>query len=210
MSNAETELAGFVHDALARGLPRAEIERALAEAGWSDAQVRSALARYAEVAFPVPVPRPRRQPSARETFLHLVLFSMLGLSAWYFGTLVFALIDMALPDPALDHHAARLVERSLRWSIAALVVAFPTYLFLAVRTEAESARWTSGARRWLTYATLFVAALVIVGDLIGLVFQFLSGELTMRVALKFLTVGVIAGAIFAFYLRSAARDPAER
>jgi hypothetical protein len=52
----------------------------------------------------------------------------------------------------------------------------------------------------LTYITLFVAAGVLIGDLISLVFNFLGGELTVRFVLKVLTVGVIAGTIFGHYL----------
>jgi hypothetical protein len=56
-------------------------------------------------------------------------------------------------------------------------------------------------RRWLTYVTLFLAAGVLVGDLITLVYNVLAGELTLRFVLKVLIVGAIAGAIFWFYLR---------
>jgi len=59
----------------------------------------------------------------------------------------------------------------------------------------------SVVRRWLTYVTLFLAAGVLVGDLITLVYNVLAGELTLRFALKVLIVGAIAGAIFWFYLR---------
>lgn len=35
----------------------------------------------ADLVFPVPVPRPRQQVSAREAFLYLVMFSMLYVSS---------------------------------------------------------------------------------------------------------------------------------
>ena len=38
------------------------------------------------------------------------------------------------------------------------------------------------------------------GDLIALLYSLLSGELSMRVTLKVLAVGLIAGGIFAYYL----------
>jgi hypothetical protein len=55
-------------------------------------------------------------------------------------------------------------------------------------------------RKWLTYATLFIAASVLVADLSTLVFNLLGGELTMRFLLKVATVGIIAGAVFGYYL----------
>ena len=48
--------------------------------------------------------------------------------------------------------------------------------------------------------TLFVAAGVIIGDLTALVYSFLGGALGMRFGLKALTVAVIAGGIFGYYL----------
>ena len=51
------------------------------------------------------------------------------------------------------------------------------------------------------YLTLFVAASVLIGDLIVLVHSALSGELTARFVLKVITAGLIAGLIFGHYLR---------
>jgi hypothetical protein len=41
---------------------------------------------------------------------------------------------------------------------------------------------------------------VLLGDLIALVYNLLGGDLTARFVLKVLTIGVIAGAVFAYYL----------
>lgn len=213
MAAADTELSLFVREALASGSSRADIATALRSAGWPEDQVRLALARYAEVTFPVPVPRPRAYLSARDAFLYLVMFSMLGLSAYYLGSLIFQFIDLGWLDPALAEPVRRLHDDRIRYAIAVLVVAFPLFLILSVKTAREigrdSTKRGSGVRKWLTYMTLLVASLIIVGDLIGLIYQYLNGSLTMRIALKLLTVGVIAGAIFLYYLRSAARDVAE-
>ena len=48
-----------------------------------------------------------------------------------------------------------------------------------------------------------------IGDLVVLIHGFLSGDLTIRVGLKILTVGAIAGTIFLYYLGAAARDERE-
>jgi uncharacterized SAM-binding protein YcdF (DUF218 family) len=58
----------------------------------------------------------------------------------------------------------------------------------------------SKVRKWLTYITLFIAAAVIIGDLITLVNYLLSGGLTTRFLLKVATVLLIAGTIFGHYL----------
>ena len=55
-------------------------------------------------------------------------------------------------------------------------------------------------RRWLTYLTLFLAAIALVSDMITLVYNLLGGELTLRFVLKVVIVGAIAGSIFSYYL----------
>src|SRR3546814_11633295 len=77
MAAGVQELDTFVREALMRGQSREAIAQVLAAAGWAEAQTRDVLSAYAEVDFPVPVPRPRASLSAREAFLYLVLFASL-------------------------------------------------------------------------------------------------------------------------------------
>ena len=210
MAAATHELQRFVRDALASGASRDSIEAALASAGWPVEQVRDALDSYAEIDFPVPVPRPRPYLSPREAFLYLVLFVTLYLSAYHLGSLLFDLINRFLPDPADPAHAVRSLAHSMRWSVASLVIAFPVFLFVARYLGKELARSPvkrlSAVRRWLTYLTLFLAAAVLVGDLITLVYNLLGGELSLRFVLKVLVVAVIAGAVFGYYLMDLRRE----
>ncbi|MGH9161704.1 MAG: DUF5671 domain-containing protein [Vicinamibacteraceae bacterium] len=201
---AGDDVTGFVREALARGLPRAQIEAVLREAGWQPAQVKSALAHFANLEFPIPVPAPRSYVSARDAFVYLILFMTLYISAYNVGALLFRLIDMAVPDPAATAVFSQYVPAAIRRSIASLIVAFPIFLFVswsvsrAVRLSPS--RRASPVRRWLTYLTLFVAASVLIGDLIALLSGLLGGDVTIRFVLKVLTVGVIAGMIFGYYL----------
>jgi uncharacterized membrane protein YidH (DUF202 family) len=57
-------------------------------------------------------------------------------------------------------------------------------------------------RKWLTYIALLLTAGAMIGDLIWFFDYFLTGELTSRFVLKSLTVMVICGAIFVYYLGS--------
>jgi hypothetical protein len=177
---------------------------ALDRAGWPAEQTRSALRAYVDVDFPVPVPRPRPSLSAREAFLYLLLYATLYIAAWNLGSLLFDLINRALPDPTDADYAIRHAADSIRWSMASVLIAFPLFLFLARHLGHELAREPvkrhSPVRRWLTYLTLFVAACVLIVDMITLVYNTLGGELTLRFVLKVVVAGSIAGSIFGYYL----------
>ncbi|MDA2923312.1 DUF5671 domain-containing protein [Acidobacteria bacterium AH-259-L09] len=198
------ELQDFVKDGLARGLSRAEIENVLLQAGWPQEHVRGALAGFAEIEFPIPVPRPKPYLSAREAFMYLVLFSTLYISAFSLGRLLFQFINQGFPDPAAPPFVVESVRRAIRWSISSLIVAFPVFLYVSRLTGRETRldrrKRASKVRRWLTYLTLFVAAGVLIGDVTSLVYNFLGGELTVRFILKVITIAVIAGTIFGYYL----------
>jgi hypothetical protein len=197
------ELVEFVREALGRGLSRGEVAQALGSAGWRPEQVNGALAAFAPVAFPIPVPRPRPSLSAREAFTHLLLFTTLYLVAFHLGSLLFQFINQAFPDPA-STVPERHFRESARFSIAALAVASPVFLYMSRLTsraiDADASKRASPVRRWLTYLTLFVAACVLIGDVTSLVHGVLGGDLTARFVLKVLTVGVIAGTVFWYYL----------
>jgi hypothetical protein len=203
MAIATQDLELFVREALARGASRGEIEAVLAEAGWPSEQVRGALDAYADVPFAVPVPRPRPYLSAREAFLYLLLFATLYLTAWHLGSLLFDLIDHAFPDPIESGYLGD-PGASMRWSVATLLIAFPVFAWVARHLAGDLARHParrlSAVRRWLTYLTLFLAAGVLIGDMVVLVNTLLGGGATARFLLKVLVVAAIAGTVFGYYL----------
>jgi len=199
------ELLNFVRNALAHGLSRAEIEDALLKAGWRTDQVQSALGAFAQVdEFPIPVPKPKPYLSAREAFMYLVLFTTLYLTTFNLGRLIFQFINLGFPDAAEFIGYGESARQAIRFSVASLIIAFPIFLYLSLligrAIRRDPSKRASKVRKWLTYMTLFVAAGVIIGDLTALVYSFLGGELSPRFALKVVTVGVIAGGIFGYYL----------
>ena len=206
---ADARLTVFVDAALRAGASRDAVRRVLEQAGWSKDQVGDGLAHYADVAFVVPVPRPRAQTIARDAFWYLLMFGTLYVSAYHLGDLLFGLINLSLPDD-LERGNEMYARSGIRWATAALIVAFPVFLLAAIRiardVAAEPARLNSAVRKWLTQLTLLVAAAVLVGDCMTLVFNLLSGELTLRFVLKVLIVAVIAGAGFGYYMASLRAD----
>ena len=205
------ELVAFVKESLQRGLPRGQVEDALARVGWPRDQIQQALAGFADVEFPIPVPRPTVSAKPREAFLYVVMFVTLFISAWNLGALLFGLIDLAFPDPTGMARGG--VLDGIRWSVSQLVVAFPVFVYVArvieraVR-ENPSSR-ASRIRRQLTYLTLFIASCALVGGVTALVYNFLGGDLTARFVLKVLAVAAIAGSAFTYYLRDLRAAEAE-
>ncbi len=205
------ELQQFVRDALARGMAREQVRAVLRDARWRPEEIDAALGAWADGEPGLPVPRRRVSISAREAFQHLVLFATLYIFTFDVGTLLFVLIEMRFRDVAIDARAGGL--EALRWSTAGAVTALPIFLWMHRTVERALAREPekrgSGVRRWLTYLTLFVAALVLIGNFTTLVSSALGGELSVRFVLKSLVVFAIAGTAFGHYLGGLRRDEAE-
>ena len=209
--NADVQL--FVRESLARGIDRQTIASRLAQAGWRPDEIETALAAFAEIDFPIPVPRRRPYLSAREAFLYLVLFATLYTTAFNTGAVLFQLVERWLPDPGQRARDLRLAGDAMRGATAGLIIAFPIFLGLSAHigrgVAREPEKRGSKIRKWLTYVTLFVAAMVIIGDLTFLVSRLLSGELPGRVAAKVLVVFLISGTVFGHYLGELRRDERE-
>lgn len=201
-----TELREFTRAALADGANRDEIRDVLLRAGWRADEVNQALAQFAEVPFRLPVPKPRAYGSPWEAFLHLVLFTALYITAIGAGALGLALVDLWIPDPVQDAMAYGWGDplAPLRWSIAAVLVAFPIYhaLLRPLRRAyaANPERRMSPVRKWLTSVTLFIAVAVLIGDGISLVTNLLGGEFTLRFLLKTLVVAGVAAGVLGCYV----------
>jgi len=207
---ANHTLDTFIRDALNRGEPRDRIASALVSAGWTQKEVDATLGDYAITDLDMAVPRPRPYVSAREAFLYLVLFILLGVVAWNLGSLLFALIDLAIYDE-LDNPYGDFIfgsrDYQIRAAIAGLVVGGPLFAWLALHIRKQRrtnpAMQRSVVRKWLTYLTLIIASCTLIGDVISLVFNFLAGELSTRLVLKLLVVGVLSGGVFFYFIRDA-------
>jgi hypothetical protein len=209
---ANAELIEFVKEGLRHGVPRSRLDEALRAAGWDRAQVTRAIGQFAEVEFAVPVPKPAPLLDARDAFMYVLMYSTLYFSGHSLCVLLFELTNLAFPDPAAHDYAAMASEAVLRWSISSLIVGLPVFVSVAWQltreVRADLTKRASKVRRQLTYLTLFIAAIVLIGDVTTLVYNLLGGEMTERFLLKVLTVGVIAGAGFGYYLRQLRQDQA--
>lgn len=140
--------------------------------------------------------------SPKDVFIHLLAMIGLYISAASFLVLVFQFINIIFPD-RLDQYSLPGNYGAIRWGIASLIVVFPSYLaatwFLRRGYRLNPATRELRTRKWLVYFTLFVVAVVILGDIVALIYTFLNGDLTVRFALKGLAILIVAAAAFGYY-----------
>ncbi len=137
----------------------------------------------------------------QDVFLHLLGFVSLYVSVITFITLCFAYIDYLFPDQLNFYLTGTLSQ--IRWSSSILIIIFPVYIFISrmlekdFKNNPEKRGWRF--RKWFIYLTLFIAAVTIIVDLILLVFNFYSGELTVKFFWKILVVLLAAVGVFGYY-----------
>ena len=143
--------------------------------------------------------------SAKDFFLHLGMMVSLYAVVIAFINLLFRVIDRAFPT---------MITNGYYWSqgseismpVATLIIVFPIFLVLSRfvhKSYVESPdKKNLGVRKWLTYITLFIAGIILAGDLVTVLYKFLDGQdITAAFMLKALTVLLVSGAVFGYYLQ---------
>jgi hypothetical protein len=147
--------------------------------------------------------------SPKDVFLHLLMMVMLYIGVISLIALSFAYIEYSFPDQLSFYRAD--VLNNIRMQSSMLVVSFPLLLILASLIQRDvrktPAKHELKFSKWLIYLTLFLSALTIVIDLIQLVNRFYSGELTTPFLLKVLSVLVVAGGVFGYYMWDVQNKP---
>lgn len=121
-------------------------------------------------------------------------------------TLLLSVITVLYPDQASMPWEYESASSAIRFTIAMLIVFFPAYLVLTrlvnVIRRTEHGTYLT-LTKWLIYLSLLVGGGVLLGDLVAILNSFLEGELTMRFALKAVTVLLVTGTAFIYYLLDA-------
>lgn len=117
--------------------------------------------------------------------------------------LLFGVITVQYPDQAQmpwEHDSA---TASIRFAIAILIIFFPSYIaltrFVNVIRRSEHGIYLT-LTKWLVYLSLLIGGGVLLGDLVAILNSFLEGELTVRFVLKAMSVFLVIGTAFAYYL----------
>ena len=143
----------------------------------------------------------------RDLFLHLLAIVTLYWSAISFTTLLWQFINYFFPDALYYYDSSASL---IRFSVSSLFIVFPIFIivswYLNKIYRRESAVRESKIRKWLIYLTLFIASLVIIGDLVTIINNLLSGGTTVQFILKAFSVLFVSAIIFAYYLDDVRRE----
>ncbi|HEY4515888.1 MAG TPA: DUF5671 domain-containing protein [Candidatus Paceibacterota bacterium] len=142
--------------------------------------------------------------TAKDFFLHLG--SMVGLYAIAISltNLLFKIINEAYP--AIETYNYYYSGSLISLQVAILIIVFPIFILLNWLLEKsytlDPMKKQAGIKKWLTYITLFVGGIILVGDLVTVLYKFLDGQdLTLAFILKAVVVLIVAGGVFGFYLQ---------
>jgi len=153
------------------------------------------------------------QHNAKYAFYYLLSLVALIFTALSVGMIAFGIIDKTVLDLINTNYGNP--DGQLKFAISALLIAVPIFYIIShlIYRGLRQGEITkdSGIRRWLTYFIILVSSLIILGVFIGVINNFLAGELTGRFVWKALTVFVIAAGVFSFYFYDIRRpDPASK
>ena len=151
----------------------------------------------------------KQNNSAKFAFLYMLSLVALGFTAISVGQVAFQIINKKFPD-LLNQYLHQFDSGNLKFAIAAIIIAAPIYYLTTWQINKNlysgALAKESGVRRWLTYFILFVASVTIIGWLIGVIFNYLDGELTAKFILKSITAIIIAMIVFSYYLYDIRRE----
>jgi hypothetical protein len=214
MSAEPQPLLDFIDAVKSQGASDEFVVNLLRQNGWSEKRIYQAFSAWYEARTGKAVPNGGgRIEAAKDAFLYLLAFITLAIWTIQLGSLLFTVIDWTFPNPALDNNLnARWATRGMADELASIIVAFPLFLIVTwgiVRgIQRQPERLESSVRKWLTYLTLVFTASTMIGDIVTFLAYLLRGDLDTRFAFKVLTVLVIAGGVFVYYLDSLRRDRA--
>jgi len=139
---------------------------------------------------------------ALTAFMYLLSFVALAFTAFAIGNILFLLINKYIADPLSEHDYWNF--ESIKFSIASLIITSPLYIVLTnlIQKYTQNTRINlkSQIRKWLSYAIILISSIVILGELIALIVNFLDGEVTLRSFSKLLVVLGISILIMLYHI----------
>lgn len=205
--DTDAELLAFLRSAKEQNISDEFAVALLRQNGWPERRIYRAYSAFYAERIGTPLPK-RRQAAenARDAFYYLLNFITLGFWTVALGQIFFRLIAYWLPDPAASTTYYGSLRDDIAWQVAIVIVAFPTFVYVHSLIQRElrkrSDLYESAVRRWLTYLTLVIAAIIVLTDAAWVIEALIRGELTLRFILDSLVLLIIGGGVFVYYLQT--------
>lgn len=201
---ASNGLEEFISSARKTGATDTQIQSMLLQHGWSPSAVDVALNQPKDTAIPVPPP-PAPHFGMWIGFLYIILFISLYVFATALGGIAHYAVDEHIKDN-LDtiNYSFYTGQYLMQGYLACLIVGFPIFagLFLFLKHQVQKNHSIKGlrVRKILIYITLIGTFLLMLGHIIGTVYNLLGGSVTVRAAAHLGVTLLVAGTIFVYFL----------
>lgn len=139
--------------------------------------------------------------AAKYTFLYLLSLIALIFLGISIGIVIFDIINQLVFDPLSSRYYNN--TEALKFAISAIFISAPVY-FLSLRQITKGLRkkeltLSSPIRKWLSYLIILISAVIILGVFVAILQSFLLGDLSLKFALKSITVFLISSLVFSYY-----------
>ena len=213
------DLLEYIKKARSQKISDSEITTNLLQAGWSNEDIRQALANTSvsdSSQLPLlEIPKKTAHYGMWIAFEHILLFISLYVMATSLALTLHVFVDKWFPGIPVDGYSSRNFwgnsqSTLLRGYLASLIVSTPMFsgffLHITKRTKQDPNIRALRARKTLIYLTLVGTFLFLMYSIIKIVFTLLSGNITFNFVLHFLVTSGVSGVIFAYYLNEVKGD----
>lgn len=221
---AYIELQEYVKKARKEHINEPDMKRDLRASGWLDRDIDEAIRSNPLIKPPAP---PKgylgissegglaaiSSPTMWDAFEHILMFISLYVLAIAFALTLHLFVDRFVPGvPEMYRQPGNADVGMLRGYLAALIVSFPLFAFFFLRITGRTLKnpliRAIPARKFLIYATLVVAFVIVTGNIINIIYNFLNGNVNLNFFMHFIVTSIVSGSVFAYYLQQVKEDRA--
>lgn len=220
MPQISSNLLEYVKKQKSLNVSEDEIVSKLTQVGWNEGAIKSALLTLSEEDIPLPPMSSSGGLTVNydhklwDTFQYILMFITMCVYAFSLNMLQHTLINFAFDGSSNSmsiynsySYGGYYSNAFVTGTIAAIFVSLPIFLFLFLKLKYQTIKNPElkalHSRKVLIYGTLVVTFIVVLGNVISIIYQMLSGELGIRNIFHFLSPVVISGLIFSYFIKEA-------
>lgn len=201
----QSSLQKYIEQAKAKNIPDDKIRETLVHAGWPVNEVELAFKPKSEEVLIPPPPVPHL--GMWTGFLYILFFIALYTLATSMGGLFHIWVDKLFPNPDRTSSFSYFSWDNtylIRTYLSSIIVAYPIFAYLSWVLNKQLGDKpivrNIRSRKILIYITLIVSFLIIFGNIIKTIYDYLDGSITMNSVGHLLVTLLVAGGIFGYFL----------